>query len=148
VIVRCIGCAAVGAVRVIGGAENVRLPREPMLKPRPPRASASELTISIGPATIRATARSLINAPARFVNAIINLSGPERTMREPPLTTLVDNMGICAEMESPRAARALRLTVAARSLARSAMTYLSVMVSFTCATSCASVNGSGRKEKR
>ena len=38
--VRLSGCAVPGAVDVLGGAENVRIPREPELKPPPTRASA------------------------------------------------------------------------------------------------------------
>ncbi len=42
VMVRLNGCAAFGAVDVLGGAENVRAPREPELEPPPIRASADE----------------------------------------------------------------------------------------------------------
>ena len=42
VMVRLNGCAAFGAVEVLGGAENVRAPREPELTPPPIRASAGE----------------------------------------------------------------------------------------------------------
>ena len=42
-MVRLNGCAALGAVEVLGGAENVRAPREPELKPPPTRASAGEI---------------------------------------------------------------------------------------------------------
>jgi hypothetical protein len=38
--VRSIGAAMLGAVRVVGGAENVMLPRLPMELPLPMRASA------------------------------------------------------------------------------------------------------------
>jgi hypothetical protein len=41
VVERWIGAAVVGAVRVDGGAEKVRVPRLPKLPPRPTRASAS-----------------------------------------------------------------------------------------------------------
>src|SRR5689334_11214451 len=40
VMLRCIGSAPVGAVRVVGGAEYVRLPRRPDELPPPARASA------------------------------------------------------------------------------------------------------------
>src|SRR5258707_3356576 len=42
VMVRLNGCAVLGAVDVLGGAENVRAPREPELMPPPIRASAGE----------------------------------------------------------------------------------------------------------
>src|SRR5665213_3116732 len=38
--VRLSGCAAPGAVEVLGGAEKLRVPRDPELKPPPIRASA------------------------------------------------------------------------------------------------------------
>jgi hypothetical protein len=44
VIERSIGAAVVGAVRVGGGAENVRVPRLPPEKPPPTRAVASPAT--------------------------------------------------------------------------------------------------------
>ena len=40
VMVRLNGCAVPGAVEVLGGAEKVRVPREPELMPPPMRASA------------------------------------------------------------------------------------------------------------
>ncbi|MGB7257417.1 MAG: hypothetical protein WBD48_05015 [Pseudolabrys sp.] len=55
VIVRSTGEAALGAVRVAGGAENVRMPRLPPEKPPPARASAS-------PAAKTSTAASMANA--------------------------------------------------------------------------------------
>ena len=42
-MVRLNGCAASGAVDVLGGAEKVRAPREPELPPPPIRASADEI---------------------------------------------------------------------------------------------------------
>jgi hypothetical protein len=51
VIVRLNGCAVLGAVDVLGGAENVRAPREPELKPPPTRASAGEMTSMVGNAS-------------------------------------------------------------------------------------------------
>ena len=44
------GCAAPGAVVVLGGAEKVRDPREPELPPPPTRASAAEIAIARGTA--------------------------------------------------------------------------------------------------
>src|SRR6476661_10755754 len=49
--VRFMGCAAPGAVVVLGGAEKVRDPREPELPPPPTRASAAEIVIANGTAT-------------------------------------------------------------------------------------------------
>ena len=49
--VRFIGCAAPGAVVVLGGAEKVRDPREPELPPPPTRASAAAIVIASGTAT-------------------------------------------------------------------------------------------------
>ena len=46
--VRLNGCAVPGAVDVLGGAEKVREPREPELKPPPTRASAAETAITSG----------------------------------------------------------------------------------------------------
>src|SRR5258708_2117770 len=43
VMVRLNGSAVLGAVDVLGGAENVRMPREPELKPPPTRASAGDI---------------------------------------------------------------------------------------------------------
>ena len=54
------GCAAPGAVVVLGGAEKVRDPREPELPPPPTRASASEIAIANGSATDRTTASARI----------------------------------------------------------------------------------------
>jgi hypothetical protein len=45
-----------GAVDVLGGAENVRVPREPELKPPPTRASAGEAAEINGNASDRTTA--------------------------------------------------------------------------------------------
>src|SRR5471032_2272808 len=58
VIVRLNGCAADGAVDVLGGAENVRAPREPELIPQPTRASADETASINGNANDKMTARA------------------------------------------------------------------------------------------
>src|SRR6195256_295830 len=56
VMVRLSGCAVPGAVDVLGGAENVRDPRDPELKPPPTRASADEIASINGNASDRTTA--------------------------------------------------------------------------------------------
>ncbi len=53
VMVRLNGCAVPGAVEVLGGAENVRAPREPELMPPPIRASADETASINGSASDR-----------------------------------------------------------------------------------------------
>jgi hypothetical protein len=55
-MVRLSGCALPGAVEVLGGAENVRAPREPELKLPPTRASADEMANTNGTASDRTTA--------------------------------------------------------------------------------------------
>jgi hypothetical protein len=55
--VRFNGCAALGAVDVLGGAEKVRVPLEPMLEPPPIRASADGTTNIKGSANDRTTVR-------------------------------------------------------------------------------------------
>ena len=50
------GCAEPGAVDVLGGAENVRDPREPELEPPPTRASADEIASTVGTASDKTTA--------------------------------------------------------------------------------------------
>jgi hypothetical protein len=66
---RWIGCAAEGAVRVTGGATNVRAPRLPDENPRPARASASVgasvvtanvVTVAIAASAISQRWRSLV----------------------------------------------------------------------------------------
>src|SRR5579871_3313095 len=57
VIVRCIGLAD-GIVEVGGGAENVRVPRLPELRPPPTRASAPDIKIPDVAATIATTVRA------------------------------------------------------------------------------------------
>jgi hypothetical protein len=55
--VRFNGCAALGAVDVLGGAEKVRVPLEPMLEPPPIRASADDTANIKGSANDRTTVR-------------------------------------------------------------------------------------------
>jgi hypothetical protein len=75
--VRCIGCAAVGAVLVAGGAEKVFEPREPELPPRPARASAiDEIAIAAGNASAITTAKVLKEARMRFEDIILNPLDP------------------------------------------------------------------------
>src|SRR5436305_10252030 len=61
-MVRLKGCAAFGAVDVLGGAEKVRPPREPELPPPPTRASAAETASITGKPSARTTA-SVLNRP-------------------------------------------------------------------------------------
>jgi hypothetical protein len=68
-MVRLKGCAVPGAVEVLGGAENVRAPREPMLKPPPTRASAVDIE-STGSASARAIAIARRTPRMRCVNII------------------------------------------------------------------------------
>src|SRR5262245_35496589 len=71
--VRCIGCVAVGAVLVDGGAEKVREPREPELEPPPTRASATdEIATAAGNASAVSTAKVLKDARMRFADIIVN----------------------------------------------------------------------------
>jgi hypothetical protein len=65
VIVRLNGCAAFGAVEVVGGAENVRDPRDPELEPPPTRASADEATMTSGMASDKMTASACTKPKAR-----------------------------------------------------------------------------------
>jgi hypothetical protein len=58
----------VGAVDVVGGAENVRLPRLPELKPPPTRASAALASMPIASTTANAA------ASLRTLNLIIKSS--------------------------------------------------------------------------
>jgi hypothetical protein len=75
--VRCIGCAALGAVLVVGGAENVREPREPELEPPPTRASAiDEIATDTGRASAASTAKVLKEARKRFEDIIVNSYSP------------------------------------------------------------------------
>jgi hypothetical protein len=54
--VRLNGCAVPGAVEVLGGAEKVRAPRDPELRPPPTRASADETASIKGNANDKTTA--------------------------------------------------------------------------------------------
>src|SRR6476620_2625356 len=65
--VRLNGCAVPGAVDVLGGAENVRPPREPELPPPPTRASADEMATTTSSATAKTTAIALTRPSARCV---------------------------------------------------------------------------------
>ena len=66
-----------GAVDVLGGAENVRAPREPELMPPPIRASADETASINGSASDRTTAMAWAMPPARCVNFMaISLKSP------------------------------------------------------------------------
>jgi hypothetical protein len=67
-MVRLNGCAALGAVEVLGGAENVRAPREPELMPPPTRASAGEMAATNGSASAKVTAMAWTMPRARCVN--------------------------------------------------------------------------------
>jgi len=67
-MVRLNGCAAFGAVGVLGGAEKVRPPRDPELTPPPIRASADETAAIKGNASDKATAIACTVPRARCVN--------------------------------------------------------------------------------
>src|SRR5258705_10204504 len=66
--VRLNGWAVPGAVDVLGGAENVRPPREPELMPPPTRASADEIATTNGSASDKTTAIALTRPRVRCVN--------------------------------------------------------------------------------
>jgi len=66
--VRLNGCATFGAVDVLGGAENVRDPREPELAPPPIRASAEEAAAIRGNASDKAIAIARTAPRVRCVN--------------------------------------------------------------------------------
>jgi len=77
VMVRLNGCAVLGAVEVLGGAEKVRAPREPELMPPPTRASADGTASSNGTASDRTTAIAWTTPRARCVNFMsISLKSP------------------------------------------------------------------------
>jgi hypothetical protein len=71
VIVRLNGVAVPGAVDVLGGAENVREPREPELKPPPTRASADEIARAAGSANAKITAIAFTTTRVRCVNFMV-----------------------------------------------------------------------------
>jgi hypothetical protein len=64
------GSAVPGAVEVLGGAENVRAPREPELMPPPTRASAGAIADIKGSANDKTTAIARTAPRARCVNFI------------------------------------------------------------------------------
>src|ERR1700733_6448054 len=70
VMVRLKGDAEPGAVEVLGGAEKVREPREPELKPPPTRASAGEIAEIKGNASDKTTAIAWKAPRARCVNVM------------------------------------------------------------------------------
>jgi hypothetical protein len=72
------GCAVDGAVEVLGGAENVRAPREPELMPPPTRASAEDIASIKGSASDKTTAIALTMPRARSVNVMSVSSVPGR----------------------------------------------------------------------
>jgi hypothetical protein len=75
--VRLNGCAVPGVVEVLGGAENVRAPREPELKPPPTRASADEMASTNGIASDKTTAMAWTMPRVRWVNFMsISSSSP------------------------------------------------------------------------
>jgi hypothetical protein len=80
-MVRLNGVAVPGEVAVLGGAENVLVPRDPELPPPPMRASAADMAILKGNANERATAIALTRPRVRCVNFIIIPSIPGRGMR-------------------------------------------------------------------
>jgi hypothetical protein len=69
-MVRLNGCAVPGAVEVLGGAENVRAPREPELPPPPIRASADEIASINGKANDKTTAIAWKMPRARCVKVM------------------------------------------------------------------------------
>jgi hypothetical protein len=81
VMVRLNGCAVLGAVEVLGGAENVRAPREPELPPPPIRASADEIASINGSANDKTTAMAWTMPRERCVNFMSVSSIPGRGKR-------------------------------------------------------------------
>src|SRR5580658_9768256 len=82
VMVRLNGCAVPGAVEVLGGAENVRAPREPELIPPPIRASADEIASVNGKPNDKTTAIARKRPRPRCVNFIAVSSGPRQGRSE------------------------------------------------------------------
>jgi hypothetical protein len=76
VMVRLNGCAVLGAVDVLGGAENVRAPREPELMPPPIRASAGETAAISGNANDKTTAMAWNMPRAACVNLMFIPQSP------------------------------------------------------------------------
>src|SRR6202043_2673939 len=75
--VRLNGWAVLGAVEVLGGAENVRAPREPELKPPPTRAPADETVSTRGTASDKTTAIAWTMPRARCVKSMfVSLKSP------------------------------------------------------------------------
>jgi hypothetical protein len=70
-MVRCIGCAALGAVDVLGGAEKVRVPRDPELLPPPMRASADDTASINGSATDKTIAIARLKLRVACENLIM-----------------------------------------------------------------------------
>ncbi len=126
------GEAELGALGVDGGAENVRVPREPMLPPPPMRASADDATNASGIASDKASARILNEARMRCEEIMVFLH---------PGMGSGHNMVLLARKESLVRRSGLRLCVAARLREND---YDTFMVSFTAATSWLSVKGFGR----
>src|SRR5689334_11630084 len=71
-MVRSNGRAALGAVLVDGGADQVRIPREPDEKPPPARASACDTASAVGRASASATAAILKSAVKRLENLMVS----------------------------------------------------------------------------
>src|SRR4030088_1336718 len=72
------GCAVFGAVEVLGGAENVRPPREPELTPPPTPASAGEPAPEPDTPRDRSTAIAVTMPRVRWVNFMsLFLSPPQ-----------------------------------------------------------------------
>jgi hypothetical protein len=81
--VRLNGCAALGAVEVLGGAENVRDPRDPELMPPPTLASADETASMTGNASDKMTAIVWTMPRARCVKFMSVSSNPREGEKRP-----------------------------------------------------------------
>jgi hypothetical protein len=104
-MVRLNGCAAFGAVDVLGGAANVRDPREPELLPPPTRASADEIAIVNGIASDRTTA--IVLTTPRMLNVKVMV------IPQSPAGGSVSNMAMLHEKGSGLRDAWLRPSVAA-----------------------------------
>src|SRR3954471_1960492 len=93
-----------GAVEVEGGAEKVRVPREPELEPPPIRASAAETASTAGSASERATAIALRRPLLRCMKLILFPITPRNGDAR--------KMGTSAEKERRHEAAQLRRWVA------------------------------------